>query len=215
MRTKVLLCAAALAASLASSMADSNVYSLNVVGYYNISVAAHAKVMIANQLNTTNNTIGSLLTEPMIGDLDQVFKFDGTFHPSSYSTDDGYWSPSGATTLNPGEAVFFQPNAARTLTFVGEVLQGSLANTLPLGTKVMRASMVPQAAGIDVLGVVPDDLDQMYIYHGTYSPYSYSTDDGYWSPTTPIVAVGEGFFYKKDANGNPANANWVRNFTVQ
>jgi hypothetical protein len=206
-----------MAASLASSMAQSNVYSLNVVGYYNLPIAAHAKVMIANQLNTTNNTIGSLLTEPMIGDQDQLFKYNGGFSAASYSTDDGYWTPS-TITMNPGEAAFFQPNAARTLTFVGEVLQGSLVNTLPLGVKVMRASMVPQAGAVDTdLGVVPDDQDQMFTYNGGYTAYSYSTDDGYWTPT-PNVAVGQGFFYSKSslANGGvPAHATWTRNFTVQ
>jgi len=214
MRTKVLLGAAALAASLASSMADSNVYSLNVVGYYNIPVAANAKVMIANQLNTTNNTIGSLLQEPMIGDQDQIYKYSGGFSVASYSSDDGYWTPSDVT-MNPGEAVFFKPSAARTLTFVGEVLQGHLVNTLPLGTKVMRASMVPQAGVIDTdLKVVPDDQDQMYTFAGGYTVYSYSTDDGYWTPT-PTLAVGQGFFYLKSASGTPANASWVRDFTVQ
>ena len=36
MRTKALLCAAALAAGTAASMAQSNVYSLNIVGYVNV-----------------------------------------------------------------------------------------------------------------------------------------------------------------------------------
>ena len=59
MRTKVLLCAAALAASLASSMAQ-NVYSLNVVGYYNVTIPQNGLYMIANQLNTTNNTLDNV-----------------------------------------------------------------------------------------------------------------------------------------------------------
>lgn len=214
MRTKVLLCAAALAASLASSMADSNVYSLNVVGYYNIPVAANAKVMIANQLNTTNNTIDALLKEPMIGDNDVIYKYSGGFNAATYSSDDGYWSP-GSMTMNPGEAVFYKPSAARTLTFVGEVLQGHLVNTLPLGVKVMRASIVPQAGSLDTdLGVVADDNDVAYTFNGGYTAYTYSTDDGYFSPTCNL-AVGQGFFYIKAPTGNPANANWVRNFTVQ
>src|SRR5437763_197776 len=54
MRTKALLCAAALAAGAVTAMAQSNVYSLNVVGYINTTLvgsAAGKYQMIANQLN--------------------------------------------------------------------------------------------------------------------------------------------------------------------
>jgi hypothetical protein len=216
MRTKVLLCAAALAASLASSMAQSNVYSLNVVGYYNITVAGGQKVMIANQLNTTNNTIGSLLAPPMVNNNDSLYKYAGGFSTSLYSTDDGQWDPDPTVTMNPGEAVFYVPSVTTTLTFVGEVLQGSLTNTLPLNVKVMRSSMVPQQGGVSsVLGVPFDNNDSLYLYNAGYSTYLYSTDDGQWDPNEPVINVGQGFFYVKAATANPANANWVRNFTVQ
>jgi hypothetical protein len=216
MRTKVLLCAAALAASLASSMAQSNVYSLNVVGYYNITVAGGQKVMIANQLNTTNNTIGSLLAPPMVNNNDSLYKYAGGFSTSLYSTDDGQWDPDPTVTMNPGEAVFYVPSVTTTLTFVGEVLQGSLTNTLPLNVKVMRSSMVPQQGGVSsVLGVPFDNNDSLYLYNAGYSTYLYSTDDGQWDPNEPVINLGQGFFYVKAATANPANANWVRNFTVQ
>ena len=222
MRTiKVLVCAAALAASIATTVAQ-NVYSLNVVGYYNQTVGAGQKIIIANQLNTTNNTIGALLAPPMVGNNDQLFKFaSGSFSGSIYSTDDGQWDPDPTVTLNPGEAAFYLPVAAETLTFVGEVLQGQLVNTLPLGTKVLRSSMVPQQGGISsVLGVPYDNNDQLFVYNvaqtsSGYTGYIYSTDDGQWDPNEPVINVGQGFFYQKATTANPANANWVRNFTVQ
>jgi hypothetical protein len=224
MRTKVLLCAAALAASLATSMAQSNVYSLNVVGYYNITVGALQQVMIANQLNTTNNTLGSLLAPPMVNNNDILYKYSGGFSLSQYSTDDGQWDPSPAVTLNPGEAAFFkneQSAITETLTFVGEVLQGSLTNTLPINIQVMRSSIVPQQGLVSTtLGLPFDNNDLLYVYnvlqnHGSYTLYQYSTDDGQWDPNEPTINVGQGFFYKKAATALPANANWVRNFTVQ
>jgi hypothetical protein len=221
MRTlKALVCLAVLAGGIATTMAQSNVYSLNVVGYYNITVGAHQKIMIANQLNTTNNTIGALLAPPMVGNGDQLFKFNGaSFTSSLYSTDDGQWDPDPTVTLNPGEAVFYQPALARTLTFVGEVLQGQLSNTLPLGTKVMRSSMVPQQGLVSTdLGVPFFNGDQLFTYNtaqngGGYVTYLYSTDDGQWDPSEPTMSVGQGFFYRKAAGAN--NPNWVRNFTVQ
>jgi hypothetical protein len=58
MRTKALLCVASLAAGVTATMAQSNVYSTNVVGYYELNIPANKYVLLANQLNTTNNTIG-------------------------------------------------------------------------------------------------------------------------------------------------------------
>src|SRR5436305_926182 len=86
MRTKTLLCAAALAAGALTSMAQSNVYSLNVVGYYNLPLGANQKLMIANQLNTTNNQIGSILTSLPAGSL--LFKFSGGFTTYTWDFDD-------------------------------------------------------------------------------------------------------------------------------
>jgi hypothetical protein len=68
MRTKTLVCAAALAAGLATSaLAQSNVYSLNVVGYYNVTVPANTFVLVGNQLNTTNNTLPGIIPAPPPG----------------------------------------------------------------------------------------------------------------------------------------------------
>jgi len=218
---KALVCTAALAAGLASTLADGNVYSLNVVGYYNIPVAAGQRVIIANQLNTTNNTIGELLKPPMVDNNDQLFKFAGGFAGYQYSADDESWIPNPDATLNPGEAAFFLPAAARTLTFVGEVLQGNLVNTLPLNTRVLRASMVPQQGLISTdLGVPYDNNDQLFVFNvaqnnGGYAGFQYSADDESWIPSEPTINVGQGFFYIKDANAAPSNATWTRNFTVQ
>jgi hypothetical protein len=224
MRTlKGLVCLAVLAGGVATTMAQSNVYSLNVVGYYNVTVANGQRIIIANQLNTTNNTIGALLTAPMVHNNDQLFKFNGAFSTSQYSADDGQWNPDPAVTLNPGEAAFYVnfSGATETLTFVGEVLQGQLVNTLPLNTKVLRSSIVPQQGLISTDLKLPfDNNDNLYVYNVSqagsgYSTFQYSSDDGQWNPTEPILNVGQGFFYIKAPTANPANAQWIRNFTVQ
>jgi hypothetical protein len=238
MRTKTaLVCAAAVAAGLASSMAQSNVYSLNVVGYYNLPVAQNQLVMIANQLNTTNNTLNSVLfpANPASADGSAVFKYNGGYttydfdgYDSTPTFPNGYWElngvPDTSTTLNPGEGVFYRPFSATTLTFVGEVLQGSLANTVPHGL-AMRSSMVPQQGMITTdLGAPAEDSDNLFLYNGGYTVYDYDGYDsapghpnGYWELNgilnEPTINVGQAFFYLK----NPANVStsWVRNFTVQ
>jgi hypothetical protein len=210
MRTKALLGLAALAATALPAMAQ-NVYSLNVVGYYNVPVPANQLVMIANQLNTTNNTLGSLL--PAVPAGSQLYKYSGSY--SIYTFDDlsGAWDDASAT-LNPGEGCFFRSPTATTLTFVGEVMQGSLTNTFPLNALSMRSSMVPQqGAASGLLGVPAEPGDQLYKYSAGYTLYTFDDLSGAWDPSDPTINVGEAFFFRK----SPAStqSKWVRNFTVQ
>jgi len=211
---KALVCAAALAAGIATSLADSNVYSLNVVGYYNLPVAANQLVVIANQLNTTNNSLGSLIGAPPPGS--QFFKFTGVWNAYQFDPDDLTWYPDALVTLNPGEGGMFKPlNAATTLTFVGEVLQGALNN--PLGTpgaNVVRSSMVPQA------GYVSGDLkfpaepgDLVYKFTGIWNAAQFDPDDLTFYPSEPTFGVGESFLIKKLPTSTATV--WTRNFTVQ
>ncbi len=209
MRTKALLGAAILAAGLASSMAQ-NVYSLNVVGYYNVTVPANGFAMVANQFNTTNNTLGALIANPPVNTT--VYKFGGSGW-TGYTFDefDLKWLPDGNATINPGEGVFVKNVTASpmTLTFVGEVPQGSLTNSLPAGFAV-RSSMVPQAGAVTaVLGFPGEANDTVYKYAGSYTGYTFDEFDLKWLPSEPEFSVGEAFFSKKVAAGN-----WVRNFTV-
>ena len=61
MRTKTLLiAAAALAAVVTSSQAQSTVYSQNVVGYVNLSITNNGLLMAANQLDTGSNTMDNV-----------------------------------------------------------------------------------------------------------------------------------------------------------
>ncbi len=213
MRTKALLCAAALAVSIGAAMAQSNVYSLNVVGYYNIPIAANQNYVIANQLNTTNNSLASLMaTAP---DGAQFQKFNGSWSASTYDALTPGWLPDGNATLNPGEGGFFRSPVATTITFVGEVLQGSLTNTLPINTYVIRSSMVPQAGLISKdLGLAAEDGDQIQTWTGTgWSASTYDALTPGWLPSEPNIPIGTAFFFHKASTST--SSTWVRNFTVQ
>jgi hypothetical protein len=210
MRTKALFVAALLAAGLASSMAQ-NVYSLNVVGYYNVTIPGNAFAIIANQFNTTNNTIGSVLASVPVNT--EFYKFNNGYTAYQFDEFDVVWKPDGLATLNPGEGGFIKNPGATplTLTFVGEVPQGGLTNALPVGFSI-RSSKVPQAGTVTTqLGLPADVNDEFYKYTpGTgYTAFQFDEFDVVWKPTEPQVSVGEGFFVKK-VNA----ANWVRNFTV-
>ena len=72
MRIKTLLCLAALTAGTAISMAQSNVYSLNIVGY--VTKTNHSGYqIISNPLNATNNHLSSLY--PTAPDFTTIYRF--------------------------------------------------------------------------------------------------------------------------------------------
>ena len=211
MRTKALLGLAVLAAGAITASAQT-VYSVNVVGYYNIPIVANQLKMIANQLNTANNTIGSLLPAGPAGA--QLYKYSGGYTTYTFDDLDMVWTPDGNATLNPGEGAFFRSPTATTITFVGEVLQGKMTNNVPAGVQVLRSSMVPQAGGVtSVLGFPGEGGDQLYKYAGGYTTYTFDDLDMVWTPSEPNIAVGEAFFVKKAPTST--NTKWIRDFTVQ
>src|SRR5512132_2719661 len=130
MRTRALLCLAAVAASVPCLVQGQNVYSANVVGYINVAVPANQYILIANQLNTGSNTIANVLAGVPGGAIFQKYSGSG-YSAYNYDDLDNAWAPDGNATLNPGEGGFFKSPVATTITFVGEVMQGSLTNALP------------------------------------------------------------------------------------
>jgi hypothetical protein len=209
MRTKTLLAAALLAAGIASSMAQSNVYSLNVVGYVSKSYAPGFHI-IANPLNATNNTIANVL--PNAPFFATVYKFVGGNYLPANSYFGSWTDPS--MTVAPGEGMWlFVPSGPNyTNVYVGEVLQGSLTNTLIPGFNLV-GTKVPQAGGLQsVHNVSPVFFDTVYRYDSANQTYFPSESYfGSWSPSEPSPGVGEGFWY---FNADSQNNNWVRNFTV-
>src|ERR1039457_2066957 len=154
MRTKVLLCAAALAASLASSMAQ-NVYSLNVVGYVNVTLPAFEFSCVANPLDATmGGTVagGNNITNLYKGLADS--STIATFDPLAAGGAGDWTAPityiAGVgwdSTLNmpPGKGVLlFNNGPAQPITYVGQVVQGPYSvATLHSGTFTLVGSPDP------------------------------------------------------------------------
>jgi len=232
MRTKTLLAAAAIvAAGALSTMAQSNVYSLNVVGYVNVPLVGGGNFnLIANPLNNANNGITNLFSGTP-SDNDQIYRWnagnqdlDGTIY--TYSAFAHAWD--GNFALRPGEAVFYLNSGGnKTNTFVGDVAQGSYTNPVPLGASAaivgggsfnMIGSPVPIGSSFTnaVVGIPPADNDQVYTWNtGTQdldgNIATYSAFASAWDNTAINVNPGIGFFYlRSGGNVNP----WVRNFTV-
>ena len=233
MRTKSIILSAIVGA-LSSVSLMAQVYSLNAVGYINVTLPPGFS-MIANQLTTTNNNLSPLLDSQFLsGNFDGVafFKYGSghytTLHVDSVSVLTPYipWDESAATntTLNPGEAVFVNnPYSTNlTLTFVGTVPTGSqwATNDFVAGFN-MASSIVPQSGRLDVdLSLSEVDGDVVWIYNPAIHNYEQFSGDSVsltgqpWDVVNstnlnPTVTVGQGFFYQAQAP-----TTWVRNFSV-
>jgi hypothetical protein len=223
MRTKVLLAVAALsAAGLASSMAQGNVYSLNVVGYVNVVVEGGGSYnLLANPLNnTTENSLTNLFkagTGPADGD--QVLTWDvATFDFAAAQPlyGGGAWDQSVA--LPVGQGFFYvNNNSTFTNTFVGDVVQGSFTNFLTGGGSYnLIGSSAPVGGSFTnaIVGTTPADGDQILAWDVPTFDFQATQPlfgGGSWDSTAVNIKVAEGFFYVN----NNADQNWVRNFTVQ
>src|SRR5438477_12739115 len=107
MRTKTLLLTAALtAAGALISMAQ--VYSVNIVGYINLSVPKGYS-MIANQLNASpDNKLSTIMPNPP--ENTTVYKFNpgtGGYFSYNFSADNPGWLPADGS-LAPGEGAFIR-----------------------------------------------------------------------------------------------------------
>ena len=148
MRTKLLVAAGILAAGLASSMAQSNVYSLNVVGYVNKPFVAGGFTAAANPLNATNNSLNTIMQGTQVPDNTLVFLWDAAAQDfsatlPSYNATAGNWVPD--VTIDPGTGFFVFAPTAYTNTFVGEVAQGS--TTVPIPSNFGLISSPPPIGG--------------------------------------------------------------------
>jgi len=231
MKTKSLLCAAALAAGVVSSMAQSNTYSLNVVGYVDVPTKGGGNFnMICNPLNNTNNNLSTLFAG-FAQDGDQVYRWNNTIQDlepttPTYSAFSQLWTPN--FTLKPGEGVFYLNSGVdKTNTFVGEVMQGTYTNPIPFGTKVLLGSGNFNAYGSSIplggnftnatVGIIPQDGDQVYFWNTSIQDLdgttpTYSSFSQLWNPPIRVLNPGIGFFY---LGAGPDQNQWVRNFTVQ
>ncbi len=210
MKAKTLLTAGLmLAASAAASLAQT-VYSVNAVGFVNVTLPPGFS-LVANPLEGATNTVVALFPNTLPNNS-QVFKFNpvsGSFASSTFFF--GTWSDP-AMTLVPGEGFFFRnpSGTAITNTFVGNVKQGTLATPLSAGFNLV-SSQVPQAGLVTTdLGAPVGNNETVYQFNNLSGSYASSTlFFGTWSGGEPTIGVGEGFFLKK--NGS---ASWSRTFSV-
>jgi hypothetical protein len=224
MRTKTVLLTSLLGAlSSVSVMAQTNVYSLNAVGYINVTVYPGYNIVTVPLMTTPDNTIGTVLNNansnlttstvyfysPSLGYTSGLTDTAKNYSPSpglSTTTNANGWANNGTNVASPGVAFWFENKGTNplTLTFVGTVPTGPITNTLVSGLNLV-GSVVPMSG--DLVTNPISDLtnynvgDGVYIYTPTNAvPYfEYASAGG--------IGGGHGYHGNWSANGDPIVPN--------
>jgi hypothetical protein len=187
------------------------------IGYIKKTIPAHqpanteGEALLANQLDTPPNTLSTLFPSMPDGtkirkwDLASQSWLDATFHTS------GGWDQANWT-LAPGEGAMIKNplNTALTVNFVGDLVEGTLMNTLP-ATKSLQSSQVPEAGTVDVLGLMTGLSGGSTVLRFNVSSQTYDSflwNGTTWDPSVPAVDVGESFFVIDAAAGT-----WTRDYS--
>jgi len=184
--------------------------SINAVGFVTKQLPGAAYALVANPFDRGDNRIRVLFAGLPNGT--QVYKWD----PSTASYRSTYylfgtWSAAESQmTMEPGEAVYVRAASASSVTFIGEIKLGSLKNELP-SALVQRGSQVPISGNVDsVLRVPIENGDKVHKYDQSLgNTVAYTYNNGTWSPSTPSIALGEGFWTEK-----LNNTTWRQNLSV-
>jgi len=215
MRTKSLILAAALgvAGALSGSAQSTNVYSVNAVGYVQVTVPAGAFLLVANPLNQGTNILDYLLPDAPINTT-KVFDYD----PISagfliYTKRLAGWGAGAAVLFPPGKGFFVQNTATTniTLTFVGEVPQGTSTINFAPGFNLISAQF-PLAGKVETdLGFPAINNDVVYKFDPISQGYGIFTRRAaaWGGGNEPSLGVAEGFFLQ-----TARTASWVKTFSA-
>jgi hypothetical protein len=212
-----------------------NVYSLNVVGYVNVTLPANSFYLVANPLDATiggtvtgGNAISNLF--PVVPSGSYILPFNPVNAQwgasATYSINkSGVGNWANGFTVNPGMGVMFHSPATTNtvVTFTGQVIQNQgpyTVGTMGGSQFYMGGSPVPIGGDLTnaIVGLVPHSGDVLQIFNSANAQWaspssSYSVNKsgvGNWSANLQI-APGQGFLYH---NSSTSPNTWISNFTV-
>lgn len=222
MRTKTIVLSALLGAlGSVSLMAQStNVYSLNAVGYINVTAEPGFNIISCPLIASPDNTLNTLLS-PTNGAYKKWQFYAWNPASGSYTEDIGLgssWGSGGTETLNPGQAAWlYNPsNTPVTITFVGTVPSGTNSVTLLANSFNLVSSILPTSGDIVTNSLMNFTngvkKDQVYTWNNATASYTEYIDLASGWPTDPIQTnVGGGFWY---FNNQATNNYWTESFSV-
>jgi hypothetical protein len=222
----MLLSAAVLAAGVATSMA-ANVYSVNVVGYVTVPIGSGYN-LIANPLDVDGvDNIETIL--PTVPDGTQLFQWTpsiANFAPlvQYYAAAPGWFDQSfnpATNNLAPGLGFYlYNPGSATTVTFVGNVVQGT--NTQNVNGGYGFYGIIPAiASDLDTNGFPAQDGMQYETFNNSINNFTplvqyYSAGLGWYDQSFtqvfPTPNVGQGFLVY---NPLATSYTWTTIYSVQ
>ena len=220
MKKTLLIAAAALAAGVISTQAA--VYSQNIVGYVNTTMAAGNYTMCTTPLQVTNSVNNAESVLPSANAGDSVLLWNGAGFDTYIFAAPGTWigpsGPQAAPTLNPGTPFFyFNTGAQFTNTFVGTVTTSNVVS-LAAGNYTMCAPAAPIADSLEGtnLNLPLVAGDNVLFWNGSsYDTYIFAAPGTWIGPSgpqaAPTPAVGQAFFYFNTSS----QRNWTNNVVIQ
>jgi len=231
MRTKTMLISALLGAlGSVAVMAQSNVYSLNTVGYVNVTIPSGYSIVTCPLICSPDNTLNTLMPN-----TNGQYVIPGQAHLFVYSYINGVgynptveetvgtgvnasgWANGGAdVTISPGVAVFlystFPAGSNLTATFVGQVPTASnynMTNTLVPGYN-LTGSILPFAGDLVSTNSNGTNFTVAFTTPGLHDfVYPYINGTGFVSyEYTP----GEGGWTTNDVLADPTTTNATEGF---
>jgi hypothetical protein len=179
-------------------------YSINIEPGLNLiaNQLDHGSNCVINQLDHGSNCLNAVLSS--IPDGCVLFKYDnasGAWFQSSYSALSQSWTPN--LTLSPGEGAFLQSPTNFTLTFTGTPHVPVLPVNIPSGTTYLLSRQTNDVGDFNsILGLPPTDGATLFQWNGSnYNTYAFSA--GSWTPSTPVVSVGEAVWINLTTNRPP------------
>jgi hypothetical protein len=222
MRTKTLLLSALLGTlGSVSVMAQTNVYSINAVGYINITIYPGFNMITCPLIASPDNTENTLLNESTgtyAGDSLYYFNASTGLY-NIVAARASAWTDGGTNTLTPGSAAWLFSVASTniTVTFVGTVPTGPYTNNILPGFNLV-GSVVPMSGDIltNSLSLMTNVAagDAAYVFNpATQGFTSYqSRSAGHWTTDPVLTYVGQGFFYD---NLSGSTEPWIEDYIVQ
>jgi hypothetical protein len=221
MRTKTLLLSALLGTlGSVSVMAQTNVYSINAVGYINVTLYPGFNIISCPLIASPDNSENTLLnnsTGAYAGDAIYYFNAS-TGAYSIVSARATSWNDGGTNQLNPGIGVWLNNVATTnvTVTFVGTVPTGPYTNNILPGFNLV-GSVVPSSGDLvtNSLTLLTNTAagDAAYVFNPQTQGFTISSKRASsWNSNPTTTYVGEGFFYN---NLSGATEPWVEDYIVQ
>ena len=232
MRTKTLVLAAVLsAAGIATSLAQA-VYSVNIVGYINLTLKPGLNLITA-QLKGTNQNVNTILgsATPVLPADSKLYTWNAAgqkYDNAQFAGGDNKWydlqtGTESTVTVSPGQAFFIQVagTADVTLTLVGEVPTFLVAVSVVNGLGFYGdPAPVSQNIATNLFPIV--DNDALYTWNTSLQKWNNAligvgaaggSPAAWFDANGPVVfapAVGQGFAVLHTGAGT-----WNRTFTIQ